>query len=116
LYVSGDIHPNPGPISATSSISSMTSRPSDIKHIQNHLSFVHLNVQSVVHKLDIPFSELCDFDIVAFAETWLKNSVSTEDLLLSSYHFPERKDRTGDARGGIICTLKTTYTINVEQI
>lgn len=106
LHVSGDIHPNPGPISATSSVSSMTSTPSEINHIQNHLSFVHLNVQSIEHKLDILFSELCDFDILAFSETWLKSSISTEDLLLSSYHSPERKDRIGDAHGGVILYIK----------
>jgi hypothetical protein len=116
LHESGDIHPNPCQISATSSISSMTSTPSEISHVQNHLSFVHLNVKSFEHKLDIFFSELCDFVILAFSETWDKSFVSTEGLLLSSYHSHERKYRIWDSHGGVILYIKTIYTTKVKQI
>ncbi|XP_045206258.1 uncharacterized protein LOC123558446 [Mercenaria mercenaria] len=75
-------------------------------NIPNHLSFIHLNVQSIQHKLDILYTELCDFDILAFSETWLNNSVPTEDLLLSSFHTPERRDRVGYTYGGVILYIK----------
>ncbi|XP_053378589.1 uncharacterized protein LOC128548180 [Mercenaria mercenaria] len=39
-------------------------------------------------------------------KTWLNNSVPTEDLLLSSFHTPERRDRVGDTHGGVILYIK----------
>ena len=42
-----------------------------------HLSFVHCNVQSVFHKLDVLFAELCGLDILAFSETWLNDNILT---------------------------------------
>ena len=65
LQYSGDVHPNPGPISPTSStpslstfISSMSTDIFDTLNISHNLSFVHYNVQSILHKLDILHAEL----------------------------------------------------------
>ena len=66
LLQSGDIHPNPGP-------SSVASDTSDS-------SFVHYNVHSIVPKLDILSSELSEFDILAFSETWLNPTITGEEL------------------------------------
>ena len=112
LMSSGDIHPNPGPMSSVSSISSSTSSTSlsasvfDSLSLSHHLSFVHYNVQSILSKLDILHAELIDFDILAFTETWLSQSTSTEDLHLDTYCKPERKDRPTDAHGGILVYIK----------
>ena len=53
--------------------------------LSHHLSFVHYIVQSILSKLDILHAELIDFDILAFIETWLSQSTSTEDLHLDTY-------------------------------
>ena len=74
--------------------------------ISNHFSFVHYNVQSLASKLDILYSELCDFDVLAFSETWLSPATETGDLQLSSFAIPERKDRAGDNHGGVILYVK----------
>ena len=71
-----------------------------------HLPFVHYNVESVFQKLDVLFAELRDLDILAFSETWLNNSISTDDLLLQQYHLPERKDRIGDSNGGVMIYVR----------
>ena len=57
LYLSGDVHLNPGPHSDTSSTSFCTSDLYSFLNLPNHLSIVHYNVQSISNKLDILISE-----------------------------------------------------------
>ena len=103
-----DIHPNPGPATASmSSFSSLASVSSAFifSKLSNHLSVVHYNDQSLVPKLDLLTSELNEFDILAFTETWLNPSVPTKDLI-DSYKIPEWKDRPGDSHAGVILYVK----------
>ena len=102
----GDIHPNPGP--ATSSISGLASVSSafNFSKLSNHVSVVYYNVQSLVPKLDLLTTELSEFDILAFTETWPNPSVPTNDLTIDSYKIPERKDRPGDSHGCVILYVK----------
>ena len=103
LFLSGDIHPNPGPAtppSPSSSSSSNISIAPNLSSLCHNLSIVHYNVQSIFPKLEVLHTELIDFDILAFSETWLNDSINTDDLLLHSYNTPERKDRSGDTQGG----------------
>ena len=111
LMLSGDIHPNPGPASLSSLTSGSESSaasflPMNFTNLSNHLSFLHYNVQSLAPKLDILGPELFEFDILTFSETWLKPSISSDDLHLHSFRTPERKDRTGDSHGGVIIYVK----------
>ena len=112
LLCCGDIHPHPGPLSSTSTISidsslsnSSCSMTNNL-NLSHHLSFVHYNVQSISSKLDIIYSELLDFDILAFSETWLNPDIPTDDLLLDSFNKPERKDRPADSHGGVMVYVK----------
>ena len=107
LLRSGNVHPNPGP----SSISSVTSSGSSASILSSitlsrHLSFVHYNVQSIVPKLDVLLTELYDFDILAFSETWLSPAVPEDSIALQSYQSPERKDRARDHHGGVMIYVK----------
>ena len=105
LLQSGDIHPNPGPdISNDSSISSaFSSRSFDLS---KYFSFVHYNVQSVYPKLELLSTELTDFDILAFSETWLGPNILNEKLNIPLFSLPERKDRSDDNHGGVIIYVK----------
>ena len=67
---------------------------------------LYTNVQSLASKPDILYSELCDFDVLAFSETWLSPASETGDLQLSSFAIPERKDRVGDNHSGVILYVK----------
>ncbi len=120
-FLSGDVHPNPGPIDSNNSLDySFSSNSSSISSqelvpdittsldISHHLSFVHYNVQSLYPKLDILRTELRDFDILAFSETWLGNEYKTDDLLFHNFKSPERKDRSGDRHGGVILYVRDT--------
>ena len=118
MMQAGDIHPNPGPATAsTSSISSLASVSSafNFSKLSNHLSVVHYNVQSLVPKLDLLTTELSEFDILAFTETWLNPSVPTNDLTIDSYRIPERKDRPGDSHGGVILYVKNNIHYTRRQ-
>ena len=110
LLQAGDVHPNPGPSSNSSSMHDLSTASSvlniDFSSLANHLSFVHYNVQSLAPKLDTLAAELMDFDILAFSETWLNESTLSEDLLIESFSQPERKDRVGDRHGGVIIYVK----------
>ena len=112
LIQSGDVQPNPGPVSASSAFLSTDSSFSssfcilDFASLSCHLSFVQYNVQSVLTKLNILYTELHDFDIFAFSETWLNPAISNDKLILQSFKQPERKDRTCDSHGGVMLDIK----------
>ena len=113
LLMSGDVHPNPGQNSTSShSSSSSTSNDSfsfiNTLNLSKHLSFVQYNVQSIVNKLDVLSTELSDFDILAFSETWLHTNIQTANLLIPDFQPPERKDRTADRHGGVMIYVKDT--------
>ena len=96
LLLSGDIEVNPGPPNTQNAF------PNVSKSISSNISIVHYNVQSFLQKKDILYAELQQFDVIAISETWLSNNVSTEDIYFSNYHAPFRRDRIGDAHGGIL--------------
>ena len=111
LVVSGDVHPHPGPFSASflnSSLNTtnMSSSLLSSLNLSSHLSFVHFNFQSIVPKLDVLSTELFYFDILSFSETWLNPSVSSNDLHIQSFNKHERKDRVGVSRGGVLIYVK----------
>ena len=72
----------------------------------NNVSFVQYNVQSILDKLDILQTELFEFDILAFSETWLNQSILSDNLLFQSFNRPERKDRVEDSPGGVMIYVK----------
>ena len=52
----------------------------DSVNFSRHSSFVHHNVQIIVPKLDMILVELFNFDVVAFAETWLNPNIASDDI------------------------------------
>lgn len=86
LMQSGDIEPNPGP--ATSYNGSIT--------------ILHSNIRSLRNKLNFIKETFLDFNILAFTESHLDASVTTENILLEQFDTPYRKDRTNHGGGVII--------------
>ena len=100
------IEPNPGPISeASTNSSNVSSSLGDINTLNDKFLVVHYNIQSVVNKLDIIESELCNFDIICLTETWLDQRTINNNLSLNEYNL-YRRDRVGDRYGGI-CVYET---------
>ena len=119
LLCCGDIHPNPTPFSSSSDSfdSSNTTGPSFSSiSLNQNLSFVHYNVQSIVNKLNILHAELLDFDILAFMETWLSPAVSTNDLMLQSYNIPEKRIELTILMEESLYMSKMEYFISVGRI
>ncbi|MEW8548517.1 MAG: reverse transcriptase family protein [Candidatus Thiodiazotropha sp.] len=112
LYQAGDIERNPGPQSVDSN---ETSSSSHFPVFQGNFSMVHYNVQSLQHKIDILEPELSTFDLVSFTETWLNDSILSEDLLLHDFRSPFRRDRIGDSHGGIIVYVKNDIPCKRRQ-
>ena len=57
----------------------------------------------ILGKLDIISTELSDFDIIDFSETWLHQ---TSDLYIPDFKPPERKGRARDRHGGVMIYVK----------
>ena len=72
----------------------------------HHLTFVQYNVQRIYNKLDVLSIEPSEVDILAFTESWLHPGILDEDLKLTNYHKPERKDRNNDPHGGVLIYIK----------
>ena len=108
ILLDGDVHTNPGPpMNHSTSSNTSSSDVYNLPNIHNHLSVLHYNVQSLSPKLDILIAELSQFDILSFSETWLSDSHLSGDLLIPSFHSPERKDRDNHG-GGVIVYVKNT--------
>jgi len=97
LLCSGDVHPNPGPESSSSSFLSGYS------HILNNngLSIMHLNIQSLRPKLDILEVEAHPYDVLVLTETWLNSSIPDDDIALLNFQQPFRCDRSNRLGGGV---------------
>ena len=108
LIISG-VEQNPGPSLSESSrsLSSVSDLSSDCSVFKNNVSFLHLNVQRIVPKLDIITAEYSIYDILSFFESWLKPNVNDETLKLPGYKFPSfRRDRQNKTGGGVIVYVK----------
>ncbi|CAC5418692.1 unnamed protein product [Mytilus coruscus] len=93
---SGSLETNPGPNDDLNS-SGSTVNIADLSNFSElfskSVSFLHLNIQSIVPKLDLIEAEYDEFDILAFTESWLNNNNTDESIKLLNYHSPFRRDR-----------------------
>lgn len=111
ILLSGDVEVNPGPDSAegntNSSFSSANSLPFEM--LSNHLSILHLNIQSILPKLDLIKAEADAYDILVFSESWLKPEVKNDIVSLENFLPPFRTDRCDRAGGGVIVYVRDNF-------
>lgn len=108
LIISG-IEINPGPLSSdsSSSLSSASSISSSINNLMTtSFSFLQLNIQSIIPKLDMVVAEYSCHDILSFTESWLKPDITTDSLKIPAYKAPFRRDRIDRMGGGVIVYVK----------
>jgi hypothetical protein len=67
---------------------------------------MHLNVQSLVPKIDLLNVEHQKFDILCFTETWLNTIVANQDISLDNFQSPFRKDCVDRLGGGVAIYVK----------
>ena len=109
LLLSGDIEINPGPDSVEGSFSSCdTLSGTSFETLSNHLSIFHLNIQSIVPKIDIIRSEADAFDVLVFSESWLKPNITDDTIQIENFKPPFRKDRVDRVGGGVALYVRDT--------
>lgn len=84
--------------------------------MQHLFSIMHLNIQSLLPKIDLVRSEALAYDIMIFTESWLKPNVSNTSILIENFHEPQRKDRPVKIGGGVTVYVAIHLTSNVETI
>ena len=81
ILLSGDVEVNPGPDSVESSTdSSDILSPASLNSLSNHLSILHLNIQSLLPKIDLIRGEAIAHDILIFTESWLKPTINDDSI------------------------------------
>ena len=64
-------------------------------------SIYFTNVQSLKYKLDLIYHETDEIQAVALCETWLDKRTQDEELQLPGFNTILRRDRPGEAYGGV---------------
>ena len=112
----GDVELNPGPDSVDGSTdSSLNSTDSSIDFLSNHLSIFHLNIQSILPKLDLIKCEAEAYDVLVFSESWLKPEVKNDSLGIENFLPPFRTDRYDRPGEALLYTLETHFCANAVQ-
>ncbi len=58
-------------------------------------SVYHVNIQSLLPKLDIIEQEIQPYDVAIFTETWLNDKIQDDSLTIPNFSPPHRLDRHG---------------------
>ena len=116
ILLSGNIELNPGPYSVdgsadTSDILSSTSFDS----LTNHLSILHLNIQSILPKIDLIRGKTTSYDILIFSESWLKPTVNNHEIRIENFMPPYRTDRNDRPGGGVIVYVRDTLIMQTAS-
>ena len=111
ILLSGDVEVNPGPDSVESSTDtndSLSSAPSN--SLADHLSILHLNIQSILPKIDLVRGEATAHDILIFTESWLKPTTNNNAIQIENFLPPYRTDRCDRPGGGVIAYVRDTLS------
>ena len=106
LLITSGIETNPGPMNFDyddnddGSRSILSEMSSIHETFSTSVSFIHLNIQSLLPKLDLVYAEYNNFDILSFTETWLNSENSDDSIELINFQKPFRKDRGPEKLGG----------------
>ena len=113
LLFIGGIERNPCPSSSSSDDSE--SFLSATEHIiEDKFSIVHYNVQSIANKIDLMQSELCNFDVICIAESWLDGRTADDDIKIENFKL-FRRNRPGDHHGGICVYIRNIFFFQKED-
>ena len=102
VTLSGDVDPGPDSVEGDTDSSYKTS----FEGLANHLSIQHLNVQSLLPKLDLIAAESEAYNVLVFSESWLKPTVKNDTVSLSNFHLPFRTDRPDRPGGGVMIYVR----------
>ena len=107
LLLSGDVETNPGPDSVDGlTDSSDTCSTVSFDSLSSHLSNFHMNIQSIVPKLDLIRGEADAYDVLIISESWLKPTVPNDTVHNKNYLAPFRTDRPDRPGGGVVAYVR----------
>ena len=78
--------------------------------LSNHLGIFHLNIQSIVPKIDMIRSEANANDVLIFTESWLKPDISDITVHIENFSQRFRNDRRSRLGGGVLAYVRETIT------
>ena len=106
-----DVESNPGPFSVDShSDSNSDSSSYSINNLTNHLSIMHLNIKSLISKLDLIGGESLAYDVLVFSESWLNSEVSNDRICIGNFLPPFRTDRNNRPGEGVVIYVRDTFS------
>ena len=110
--MSGDVEVNPGPDSIEGILTNSGDDNSvtSLELLSNHLSVIHLNIQSIVPKMDIIKSETDSYDVLMFSESWLKPNIYNDSISIENFMPPFRADRSDRPGGEVIVYVRDTLS------
>ena len=112
LILSGDNHLNPGPDSVNSfTDTSYATSESLFDDLGNHLSILHVNIQSLYPKMDLIKCEEQSYDILVFSESWLKPEIKDDCITIENFMSPLRTDRVDRPGGGVVIYVKDSFLL-----
>ena len=76
---------------------------------EDNFSVVHYNIQSLYTKIDQLQTDLSQFDIIAFSETWISPSIKDTYTIFLNYQSPFRKDRLDNNYNGIKVYIRHNF-------
>ena len=76
---------------------------------------MHLNIQSLLPKIDIIRCEAHAYHVIVFTESWLKPQVSNDSIRIDSFMLSHRMDRHDRPGGGLLCTYRTFLHASAGQ-
>lgn len=82
--------------------------------MDSKLSFYHINICSLVNKIDEIALETEDFDIIGITETHLDNSVKNDEIVIPNYYEPIRRDRNRYG-GGVAIYIRKNISYKRRQ-
>ena len=114
LLMSGDINPNPEPVSASTAgkINCLVMNARSLKKNQKDST---TNWQSVcnLHRFqDLVFAE--NSDVICVNETWLNQNINNSEILHSGFTI-FRRDRSDRGGGGVLMAIKTASSKAVKE-
>ena len=67
---------------------------------------IHLNVQSLLPKLDLIAAESEAYDVLVFSESWLKLDIKNSSVYLNNFHPHFRTNRSDRPGGGVVIYVR----------
>ena len=110
-----DIEVNPGPDSIEDIIYSCEAlSATSFETLSNHLCIFHMNIQSIVPKIDIIRSEAGAYDLLVFSESWLKPNITDETINIEILSLHSGQTGSTTVADGSFCMFVPQFYVKVE--